>query len=399
MYYRKMIASLEAVVENETIIKAKPNDNIEINDFANVVSDENPITQDLDDLEMVNSALEAYRVLLKSSAIDGVLDQKTMLAVNHSLECFGLSPITNRFISLEDYGTISQLQQRVASEDFIKGIGDKISAGAKKLYEALRKFLEWIQNFYRTWIKNSTSKIKVIKNILDKSKNSKGFYTDEQILPKILYADNEFILNDINKFNSVFNVFMDAVQITLVDGPTTARIYQEDVRNGVNDYDTLKNINIELCESISELASKEMQKGHGELDIDSEYFISEPCAGNSYFYMEIKNYLDAPYIVFGFSNSTVPEENKHAVFSPDYKKINHMLTKLIEGYEDIGKLQVFANNIERYTVKSMLPIGDDITKLYIKTIRGLFGSVTDIVGYYDRFSLAVCKVIEKSLVI
>ena len=444
MNYRKMIASLEAVVENETAVETRPvTDNImasvpvktEVQNeqpakLDEVVVETNPtdvstdiissdleptsglgvqINQDLDDLEMVNSALEAYHTILKKNMEQhGILDRQVMLAVNHSLECFGLSPITNRFVSLEaeEYSSTALVSKQAASNDYIGRLGDKISDTGRRIAEAFRKFIEWIQNFYRTWLRGIGSTKDKVKELLLKVEKTKEFKPVKISAPRALCISNEFVLNNEAEFDRTLNVYTDALKLITEDGPHLARKYDQDVdelaKNSENPEDAfgkILGINQQLCNTIeSSHIYKKLDKGRDELDLEGEYVVSDATAGNYRFYIETRSYKDVPYIQIGFKEQSGLDVPHEVEFLPDRQRVVHILKNLLKGYDEFGTKFYTMDNTERSTVKSMLPLGNSFVELYVKTLRGLFGSVTDVVGQYDRFGLAVCKVIEKSIV-
>lgn len=443
MNYRKMIASLEAVVENETTVETRPvTDNImasvpvktEVQNeqpakLDEVVVETNPtdvnidtlssdlepandqgaqINQDLDDLEMVNSALEAYHTILKKSmGQHGILDRQVMLAVNHSLECFGLNPITNRFVSLEaeEYSSTALVSKQAASNDYIGRLGDKISDTGRRIAEAFRKFIEWIQNFYRTWLRGIGSTKDKVKELLVKAEKTKEFKPVKIASPRALCIGNEFVLNNEAEFDRTLNIYYGAIKFVTEDGPQAARQYNGNVSNLIKGQDVdeafkmLAGINHTLYSNIeSSRLYKQLDQGRDELDLEGEYVVSGPAAGNYRFYMETRGYKDVPYIQIGFKEQSGLDVPHEVEFLPDRQRVTHILKNLLKGYDEFGTKFYTMDHTERSTVKSMLPLGNSFVELYVKTLRGLFGSVTDVVGQYDRFGLAVCKVIEKSIV-
>ena len=398
---------------NEVVVETNPDDSlITADDFCD---DEDvgvvcQVAQDIDDLEMVKTALESYETILQSMLDrDGEISAPVMMAVNKGLECFGLEPITNRFVSLEDVTGSSLVVRQAASDDYVGRVKENISNTTKRIVEAFRKFIEWIQNFYRTWFQSMSSKEKVVKDLLAKVKTVKEFKPVKINSPRALCVGSEFILNNEAEFDRTLNIFNGVFQFITKDGPQAARQYNHTVtgiitRNknstvGEEAWKELSATNHTLYSSIeNSRLYKQLDKGRDELDLAGEYVVSGPAAGNYRFYMETRGYNDVPYIVIGFKEESGTDVPQEVEFIPDRQRVIHLLTNLLKGYDALHNKFIHVNGGERNTVASMVPLGDRFVTLYTKTLKGLFGDISDVLGQYARFANATCKVIERSIV-
>lgn len=401
----------DATGVNEVVVETNPDDSLITTDDFCDDDDENvvcQVAQDIDDLEMVKTALESYETILQSMLDrDGEISAPVMMAVNKGLECFGLEPITNRFVSLEDVTGSSLVVRQAASDDYVGRVKENVSSTGKKIAEAFRKFIEWVQNFYRTWLANGTNKIRQITKLRDRISKTKNFEPVTINNPRALMTGTTFVLEDEQAFDKALNMFVGAMKFSTVTGPNIAGGYFTALDELIKEHGAkyFEDVPDEIFNDIGEEFTLEtmkymrtvMHRGTSELNVEGEYLVSDALPGNYYMYFQKRDYNGFPYAYVGFEQSSDHEVPHQVELVLDSRRAKHYTEGLRHALTSIERNRGGVNALDRFVLWSATAQGNKNTTA-IRMIKGLMGEVAPVMGQFDRFVNATCKAIERSIV-
>lgn len=143
-------------VEEETTV-AEDDDSFEDFDSvadAHITDDMDGVEQDIDDMDSMTTALEAYGELLagEMDRKNGVVDPTLVRAIQIGLESFGEPLLTEGVPSLEDFSDPSG--QYVVSLEFAEGLKGKAGKIAQATMGALKRLWELLEDIFRQFKAN-----------------------------------------------------------------------------------------------------------------------------------------------------------------------------------------------------------------------------------------------------
>lgn len=399
MTVKKLLIALESmpvipdfvpvVVQNPTITHTELRDSEE----------QSPETfdADIDDLIMVKSSLESYQVLLKATMLNGTLDRQTMLVVNRSLECFGLEPIINRFLSLENYENYTESQKNIASEDFLGKVGDKIKSTGKMIAEAFRKFIAWIKAFWHTWFTGLKDKIAEAEKLYNEVSRVKTLNDIEIVGCYNLAYNNVCALTDYPTAKEATRATYNVMNAVLDDYPFISKDYIEDIEYAIeqNKVESISDLPKEVMMKIqSEMIEQLKTTLGGKNDSDESVIVKNAIPGNKIFYLDINEYNGIVYPIYHYETiEGEPREKTLKITAANAKDIMHDVVSLLNSTEKRRNTLKF---IDHYQYNNK---GDENmnVQVYMKTIRCLLGSATKSVSMVIEFTDTIMKNLKMAI--
>lgn len=175
---------------------------------AHITDDMDGVEQDIDDMDNMQTALEAYGELLaeEMDKKNGVVDPTLVRAIQIGLESFGEPVLTQDVPSLEDFA--DPAGRYVVSLEFAEGLKDKAGKVAKATMAAIQRLWELLEDIFRQFKANVPALKQKNEELAEKLKNTvdAGKGTVSMKGARRLYIGDMFAGNNPNNIKTVYQV-------------------------------------------------------------------------------------------------------------------------------------------------------------------------------------------------